>query len=61
MKFSIKKDVIIDGISNVIKAISVKNIIPVLNGIKFDLKKEGLYLLASDGELTIKVLIENLR
>ena len=58
MKFSIDKNTIIDGINNVIKAISVKNIIPVLNGIKFDLTKEGLYLLASDGELTIKVLIE---
>ncbi len=59
MKFSIDKNIIIDGLNNVIKAISVKNIIPVLNGIKFELKKEGLYLLASDGELTIKVLIEN--
>ena len=58
MKFSIDKSIIIDGLNNVIKAISTKNIIPVLNGIKFDLNKEGLYLLASDGELTIKVIIE---
>lgn len=58
MKFSIDKNIILDGLNNVIKAISTKNIIPVLNGIKFDLQKEGLYLLASDGELTIKVLID---
>ena len=58
MKFSIDKNTIIDGLNNVIKAISSKNIIPVLNGIKFDLTKEGLNLLASDGELTIKVLID---
>ena len=58
MKFSIDKNTIIDGLNNVIKAISAKNIIPVLNGIKFELNKEGLSLLASDGELTIKVLID---
>ena len=57
MKFSIDKNIIIEGLNNVIKAISSKNIIPVLNGIKFDLEKEGLNLVASDGELTIKVLI----
>ncbi len=58
MKFSIDKNTIIDGLNNVIKAISSKNIIPVLNGIKFELDKQGLNLLASDGELTIKVLID---
>lgn len=58
MKFSIEKNIILEGLNNVIKAISTRNIIPVLNGIKFDLKKEGLYLTASDGDLTIKVFIE---
>ncbi len=57
MKFSIDKNVIIESLNNVVKAISTKNIIPVLNGIKFEMDKEGLNLLASDGELTIKVLI----
>jgi len=58
MKFTIEKSVILEGLNNVIRAISTKNVIPVLNGIKFELKKEGLYLTASDSELTIKVLIE---
>ncbi len=58
MKFSIDKNIIIDGLNNVIKAISSKNIIPILNGINFNLNKDGLNLLASDGELTIKVLID---
>ena len=57
MKFSINKDVILEGLNSVIKAISTNNIIPVLNGIKLELTKKGLFLLASDGELTIKVLI----
>ncbi len=58
MKFTIEKNIILEGLNNVIRAISTKNVIPVLNGIKFELKSEGLYLTASDSELTIKVLIE---
>ena len=59
MKFTIEKSIILEGLSNVTRAISTKNVIPVLNGIKFELKNEGLYLTASDSELTIKVLIES--
>lgn len=58
MKFTIEKSVILEGLSNVTRAISTKNVIPVLNGIKFELTNNGLYLTASDSELTIKVLIE---
>ena len=43
MKFSIEKNVILEALNNVSKAISSRNIIPILNGIKFELKKEGLY------------------
>ena len=59
MKFTIEKSVILEGLNNVIRAISTKNVIPVLNGIKFELTNTGLYLTASDSELTIKVLIES--
>ena len=59
MKFTIAKDLILESLSNVIRAISTKNVIPILNGIKFELKNEGLYLTASDTELTIKVFIES--
>lgn len=59
MKFTIEKSVILEGLNNCIRAISTKNVIPVLNGIKFELTKEGLYLTASDSELTIKVFIES--
>lgn len=58
MKFSIEKKVLLENLTHVSKAISSKNIIPVLNGIMFDLTKEGLYLTASDSELTIKSFIE---
>ena len=58
MKFTIKKNKILENLVNVSKAISTKNIIPVLNGIKFELTKDGLYLTASDSELTIKTFID---
>lgn len=57
MKFSIKKNLLLENLSYVIKAISPKNIIPVLNGIKFELTKKGLELTASDSELIIQTLI----
>ena len=58
MKFTIEKNVIVENLANVVKAISAKNIIPILNGIKFDLDEQGLQLTASDSDLTIKALIK---
>lgn len=57
MKFSIKKNIILEQLNNVSKAISPRNIIPILNGIKFELTNDGLSLLASDSDLTIKSFI----
>lgn len=57
MKFTIDKNIILENLNNVTKAISIKNVIPVLNGIKFELNNEGLYLTASDTDLTIKSFI----
>ena len=58
MKFTIEKNIILENLSNVVKAISPKNIIPILNGVKFELDDKGLYLTASDSELTIKAFID---
>lgn len=57
MKLKIDKNILLENLVNVAKAISPKNIIPILNGIMFKLTKEGLYLLASDSDLTIKAFI----
>jgi DNA-directed RNA polymerase subunit beta' len=63
MKFSINKNILLESLINVVRAISPKNIIPILNGIKFELNSEGLYLMASDSDLTIKSFIpkENIK
>lgn len=57
MKFSIKQKVFLEHLNYVIRGISSKNLIPILNCIKFELKKDGLYLLSTDNELAIKSFI----
>lgn len=57
MKLTIKKDLLLDGLNKVSKAISTKNLIPVLSGIKFDLKKKKLTLTASDNDITIQTVV----
>ena len=60
MKFTIKKEILLDALVKVSKAISTKNLIPVLAGIKFELKKKKLTLTASDNDITIQTTIESL-
>ena len=58
MKFTIKKDLLLDALNKVSKAISTKNLIPVLAGIKFELKKKKLTLTDSDNDITIQTSID---
>lgn len=57
MKLTINKNILLESLVNVVRAISPKNIIPILNGIKFELSNDGLNLVASDSDLTIKSFI----
>ena len=59
MKFTIKKELLLDALIKVSKALSTKNLIPVLGGIKFDLRKKKLTLTASDNDITIQTIIES--
>ena len=58
MKFSIKKEVLLYSLSCVSKALSSKNLIPVLSGIKFNLINEGLFLSASDNDISIETFVD---
>ncbi len=57
MKLKIKKELLLENLNKVSKAISTKNLIPILSGIKFDLNKDGLTLTASDNDITIQTFI----
>ena len=57
MKFSIEQKILFEHLNYVIRGISSKNLIPVLNCIKFELKEDGLYLISTDNEIAIKTFI----
>ena len=57
MKFTIKKEILMDALNKVSKAISSRNVIPVLAGIKFELTSKKLVLTASDNDITIQTFI----
>ena len=57
MKLKIKRVVLLEALNNVSKAISTKNIIPILSGIKFELHRDRLVLTASDNDITIQTVI----
>lgn len=59
MKIRIKQKVLLEHLNYAIKGISSKNLIPILNCIKFELTEEGLYLLSTDNEIAIKTFISS--
>ena len=57
MKIKIKKEILLENLNKVSIAISTKNLIPILSGIKFELDNTGLTLTASDNDITIQTFI----
>lgn len=58
MKLLIKQNILLKHLNYVIKGISSKNLIPILNCIKFELTSDGLYLISTDNEIAIKTFID---
>ena len=57
MNLEIKQSILLNNLNYVIKGISTKNIIPILNCIKFELNNNGLYMSSTDNEGAIKTFI----
>lgn len=57
MNFEIKQNILLENLNYVVRGISTKNIIPILNCIKFELKNNGLYMISTDNESAIKTFI----
>lgn len=57
MNLKIKKSILLESLNYVSKALSSRNIIPILNGIKFELTKKGLSITATDNEISINTFI----
>ena len=50
MKIKIKKEILLENLNKVSKAISTKNLVPALAGIKFDLNNENKIILGEKKE-----------
>ncbi len=60
MKLEIDQNVLFEHLNYVIRGISNKNLRPILNCIKFELTEEGLYLMSTDNEISIKTFIDKM-
>lgn len=57
MKFDITRDSLLDGLNDVMKAVSSKTTIPILTGLKLEVMEKGLYITGSDSDITIQTFI----
>ncbi|MFE7064206.1 DNA polymerase III subunit beta [Sutcliffiella sp. NPDC057660] len=58
MKFSIKRDLLMEGLNRVIKVVNQKHSIPILQGILFELTADKLTITGSDSTETIRHIID---
>ena len=59
MNFKIKRLELLNALSKVSRAVSIKSPLPVLTGIKFELKEDELVLTGSDSDITIQTSIQD--
>ncbi|WHY72412.1 DNA polymerase III subunit beta [Fictibacillus enclensis] len=57
MKFQINRSQLIEGVQDVMKAVSSRTTIPILTGIKMVVHSEGMTLTGSDSDISIERLI----
>lgn len=57
MKFEIMRDWLLEGLNDVMKAISSKVANPILTGVKIDVNEKGLTMTGSDSDITICTFI----
>lgn len=57
MKFSIKRSIFLNQLSNVTRAIPGKSTIPILTGVKLEVAADHLTLIGSDSEISIESII----
>lgn len=57
MKFDVMRDSLLEGLNDVMKAVSSKATIPILTGLKLEVSEKGLYITGSDSDITIQTFI----
>ena len=59
MKFKIKRNKLIEGLNQISRAVSNRTTIPILTGVKITAKPDGLVLMGSNEEISIRTLISS--
>ena len=57
MEFTIRRDYFINQLNDTLKAISPRTTLPILTGIKIDVKDSEVILTGSDSEISIEITI----
>lgn len=57
MKFDVMRDSLLEGLNDVMKAVSSKATIPILTGLKLEVSEKGLHITGSDSDITIQTFI----
>ncbi|MBU5268178.1 DNA polymerase III subunit beta [Virgibacillus proomii] len=57
MKFIIDRDQLLTAVQNVMKAISPRTVVPILTGIKLEVRQDGITLTGSDADISIESYI----
>lgn len=57
MKFTIKRDLLMTAVQDVMKAISARPVIPILSGMKIEASNHGITLTGSDSDISIESFI----
>jgi len=61
MKFIVNRDLLLQNLNNVSKALSTKAPMPILTGIKIEARNNSLFLIASNNEISIQCVISDKR
>ena len=58
INFSINKNLFLQALNTTKRAISHKNAIPILSTVKIDVTNEGITLIGSNGQISLKILFQ---
>lgn len=58
MKFTIKRDMLLDALNNVSRGLSSKTPMPVLTGIKIEVANNNITLITTNREISVRVILD---
>ena len=58
MKFTIKRDLLLEALNNVSRGLSSKTPMPVLTGIKIEVSDNNITLITTNREISVRVVLD---